>query len=75
MRVVEEKHLVVRPGHEVIVRHTFRFLLDSCRSCHGAVTFIGLFAPLARTGSKIFRKSLVFEKSHGQHAGTDPIFP
>ena len=46
MRVVEEKYLVVRPGHEVIVRHTFRFLLDSCRSCHGAVPFIGLFAPL-----------------------------
>ena len=46
MRICEEKDLVVRPGHEVIVRHTFRFLLDSCRSCHGVVPFLGFFAPL-----------------------------
>ena len=46
MRIVEEKDLVVRPGHEVVVRHTCRFLLDARCPCHGAVPFCGLFARL-----------------------------
>ena len=46
MRIVEEKDLVVRTGHEVVIRHTCRFLLDARCPCHSAVPFCGLFARL-----------------------------